>query len=889
MTHSISPKTDITIGILTILALSSGACALAYEILFSRALSTVMGDMFYVNATLLATFLVGLGLGAKCARRWTGSLPFFEILTGLYALVLPSMMKWLSTQPIMLGISASPALTVFATIAFIALPAILIGFSLPLFSAFIKYRQIDSLSFRGVYIAYNLGAVFSVLAVELVLVRLFGIRLSLALVGCLNIVNGLVIIITRATPPEAPCAAPKAIPRRTVLALALASFCSAIFQMFFLKLTYHFFYPQAENFAIGLSIILSGIFLGSWLASKVRIPFETYLIAGAFLLGLIYVDYYPLLKLFKAFLPWSKNSAFCNLSFKLAFGCLFALGPMIVFGALIPALMDTEKDVAGESGYLLFVSSVANAAGYLAYVFIVHPLLPAGAMLACLSAILLISSLVVAKFKWSRFQLIVASISICLAIILPFIWRESYFYLARKILEFDRRDYVKIFKSGPDSATLVRTYWDFEWICYNGHPSIYVMKNGRINPAEMVSGIIPALYAPRFKKALVIGLGTGITSGSLSLIFESTDVVDLNRAFFKLLPRVSYANFDVKGNQSVTLHCADGRSFLIGKEGLYDVILNTAEAPDYYSAQKLYTLEFYERVVKALKPDGVFCTWLSSDEMSEPGVLLILSALHRHFRYCDLRVLENSYCQLTCSNLPLHTRKFSELSIRGELVKQLQQSIPDFDLDEYFQDIRISENLFEHFTPEVKRENTDDYPALEFSAVRGTQLGAMGDNLFCQPEKQRLMNIDIVRKDQARDAPRLARRARVFDKIGKRYYSNSFRPVMLSDRNLAAHFLLWRVDRLLAQDARSPAAGRILDEVLRINPDAAEAYNYLGKLKQSMGNLDEAIKDYRKALQLNPDFVEARDNLKSAMQQKEKGQPLQHIDSMHFSCPISRG
>ena len=57
------------IGILTALALLSGCCGLAYEVLYLRALTTLLGDMLVVHAALLSTFLVGIGLGAKLAQR----------------------------------------------------------------------------------------------------------------------------------------------------------------------------------------------------------------------------------------------------------------------------------------------------------------------------------------------------------------------------------------------------------------------------------------------------------------------------------------------------------------------------------------------------------------------------------------------------------------------------------------------------------------------------------------------------------------------------------------------------------------------------------------------------------------------------------------------------
>ena len=215
--------------------------------------------------------------------------------------------------------------------------------------------------------------------------------------------------------------------------------------------------------------------------------------------------------------------------------------------------------------------------------------------------------------------------------------------------------WIEVFKSGAESATLVKEddYW---WVSYNGHPSIEVQSDGEVNVAETISGVIPALSAPRLEKALVLGLGTGITAGATASIFESTDVVEINNAFYDMMPQLAHANLNIGTNPAADLYLADGRSFLVGKEGLYDAIVNSIPAPTYYSASKIYTIEFYERVSEALKPDGVFCAWLSSWNMSEKGLQAILSAIHRSFEYCDLRLMTRGYYMTTCANQPVEPR-----------------------------------------------------------------------------------------------------------------------------------------------------------------------------------------------------------------------------------------
>ena len=59
-------------------------------------------------------------------------------------------------------------------------------------------------------------------------------------------------------------------------------------------------------------------------------------------------------------------------------------------------------------------------------------------------------------------------------------------------------------------------------------------------------------------------------------------------------------------------------------------------------------------------------------------------------------------------------------------------------------------------------------------------------------------------------------------------------------------------------------------KALQIKPDNAEAHNNLGNALYDKGQLDEAITEYRKALQIKPDYAEAHNNLGNAL--SEKGQ-----------------
>jgi hypothetical protein len=155
-----------------------------------------------------------------------------------------------------------------------------------------------------------------------------------------------------------------------------------------------------------------------------------------------------------------------------------------------------------------------------------------------------------------------------------------------------------------------------------------------------------------------------------------------------------------------------------------------------------------------------------------------------------LRLLMGMYYMATCSNQPIHARRFSELSVPGDLVREIRANIPGFYMDEYFEDIRLSENLFEHFVPTVNKENTDDYPILEFMLVQNYQLGRMGSDLFF--EQQDLLNIDAVRQQEMVDAVRLVRRAGVFCRFNPYYFERNFLPALRRDPDTWASWVAWQ-------------------------------------------------------------------------------------------------
>jgi spermidine synthase len=763
------------------LALFSGGCALAYEVLYLRALTTVFGDMFYVHAALLSMFLVGVGFGAKVASRYHRFLPALEIATGAYAFALPGILKWLSFAPFLDSVVSSPTLTILFTAGLIASPGVMIGFSIPLFSGYIKAVTGGGPAFRFVYWAYNLGALMAILIVEFVMLRKFGVQWSLLAIGCLNIFNGLALLALNTSSLPMPKVKPRRFERKLLVALGMASFASACFQMFLLKLSYLVFHPHRENFAVILAVTLLGICLGNWIAMRFRLSFETLTAAIPVAIGLVFAAYLPILAAFQHTAPMVEHSELLIFVHKLSFGCVYGLAPLTLFGALIPALMRQEGAVEEESGLLLWVSGCANAAGYLAFVLILHPFLSAKVLLLFLALLGLAASFHAVSFRLTRFQAFMMGGGLVPLTLMIICWRDANFYTANWRKELKPEDTVTVFKSGAESATLMRRP-NLERVSYNGHRSVIATENGRVNFDEVVVGIIPALSAPRREEGLVLALGTGISAGAMATFFSHTDVVEINRGFLKMMLELGHANFGLAENLSAEIHIADGRTFLIGKENRYDAILNSIPSPVFYSASKIYTVEFYERIVQALKPDGVFCTWFAVGDFSEEGTLTVLSALRKHFLFCDLRMIRQSYYMVTCSNRRVKPRRFSELNASPAMLQEIADATSGIRLDELFEDMRLSPNVFDHFTPIVARENTDDHPVLEFLILRRFRTRQMGSDFFISNQDR--LNIDALKAHEPGDFARIARRAAIFNRFGPEYFQQWYLPLLQSDTNV---------------------------------------------------------------------------------------------------------
>lgn len=182
----------------------SGFCALALEVLWTRMLILLLGTSIYAFSAMLASFLVGIGLGSLVSARWTvpgrlrgSTFCALQVAAGLLAaatleLYLRQGMARLDEAYLYSPIqSASDFLALFGLSAGIILPVTLLyGMMFPLAIRIADSRATGT-SVGTIYTFNTVGSVLGSLACGFVLIPALGTRNTLYLVCLVHIALGL--------------------------------------------------------------------------------------------------------------------------------------------------------------------------------------------------------------------------------------------------------------------------------------------------------------------------------------------------------------------------------------------------------------------------------------------------------------------------------------------------------------------------------------------------------------------------------------------------------------------------------------------------------------------------------------------------------------------------
>lgn len=512
-------------------------------------------------------------------------------------------------------------------------------------------------------------------------------------------------------------------------------------------------------YTIMLTTFLLGLTLGAWLAtrflSKVTLPL---LAAGLCQLAIALATYgsvflveempFWYLQVYETFSPSPRG--LLSLQFLLAMGLMIL--PTIGLGAMFPitinGLNPSGQKTARIVGWAYALNTVGGIAGsVLAGFWLVPQFGSQNTLLGgiAINTLLGVAALVTVNAGPRRFRVTAAAILLIGCAVLfgstprwdpavmssgVFRYVRDYFGLSRDAFRERARKItgeVLQFDEGLTCTITVFRNPECRSLLVNGKPDAST-PSGLANPfdtnapapllelpTQTLVGQIPLLLAPRRDDVLLIGLGSGITLGSvLTHPVKKVECIELEKAVVRASTFFEDFNRRPLADPRTELIVNDARNHLLVTDRKYDVIISEPSNPWIPGAANLFTREFFEITRSKLQSNGVFCQWIQVYELQPAHFQTLLRTFTSVFPNAHLfRVNVDTILVGSVGPQPIDVQEVAARltpAVRGDLER-----------------IRIGgvEDLLAHYWvggDELKRDlggvplNTDDNMFIEFAA-----------------------------------------------------------------------------------------------------------------------------------------------------------------------------
>jgi spermidine synthase len=741
----------------------SGATGLLYEVAWIRMAGTILGNTTQAVGTVVGVFMGGLALGAwlggrAADRRGGGALLalYGRLEAGVAgtALAVPLLLAaaeplfrvlWSALEGAPLAYGVLRALLVALVLI---LPTTLMGATFPVLARFLS-RSVESAAGEAgrAYAVNTFGGVLGTLAAGFVLVPDLGLRATILVAAACNLAIGIASLrlARRAAPAEA--VEPDAPAARAPLALAvsaLSGFASLVYEVAWTRSLVLSLGSTVHAFTVVLTAFILGLALGSALASLLLPRFRTPgpalagIQAAVALAAIALLPYLGDLPLRVAPALESVRHSFGRvLLAEFAVAGLFVLGPSILLGAVFPFVCRLALEARGAVGRSVAAVYTANTlgciAGSVAASFALVPLLGLSrSILAAATLNLALSAGLL--FRRSRPAALLPAAGAVLAWLLVPAWNPkvlasgAYLYGTADVRSARRegrglREYVEA------DTELLGQYWDSYGLVtvHRGRDGVLTMRvNGKADastgPSDRANmhfvGQLPMLQHPAPRRAMLIGLGAGLTLQAMaSHPVERVDCVDISGAVVRAAGHFREANGGVLDRPNVRLVVADGRNALrFGREP-YDVIVSQPSNLWISGMANLFTRDFFEEASARLAPGGVFGQWLHAYALATDDFREVLRTFFDVFPHGSLwEIFPGSDYVL------IGTREPARLSLAA-LEERLASTRA---LEEYLEPPRAA-SLLGHLVTDADgaraaagpgRRITDDRCAIEYRAPR---------------------------------------------------------------------------------------------------------------------------------------------------------------------------
>jgi spermidine synthase len=656
------------------LFLASGFSAVAYQVVLSRYVQLVVGSTAYAVSALLVAFMLGMSAGSALGGRWADRTEhplrlyaLAEGAIGAYCLAFPALFPalqafYLEIAPPIEGPAGPRNLVRFLLgVAAFVLPSFFMGITTPAYTKALAAGRPDmGRRLARLYALNVFGASAGAFVTAYVLVPRLGLVGSIALGAALNaLVCAVAFRLSRPVAIEAREGATEDRPvaRGRLGALLLAALASG-FLSFALEIVWtHLLAILIGNSIYAFGLMLGALLLGLALGARVAEAFAepegrasagigaSQMLAGVAVLATLGVwDGVP-----AVFLAFARSSPTFLLMETVRFAVAFALMllPTALIGMAFPLVMRCVGTSASRFGrrvgLVYAVNTLGAVGGAILGSYWILPALGSLGSLRLLGALLLVTGafalvlLSAGRWRWAAAAAGLAGAVLGAAV--PVTWDlnalnvAAAIYLGRSTsgqgqLVFKRED-------PTGGLTTVVESRGVKTLLTNGK---FQGDDSEEVPIQHRLANLPTLFTPGRERALVIGLGTGVTLASLAAHgFERTVCAELSLPIVEAA-RVHFGgvNGGVLGWPSVELVRDDGRSVLLERDDLYDVVSVEVTTIWFAGVGAIYSDDFYRLVSRRLKRHGVLLQWFPIHHLSARNLFMVVNTVRSVFPHVSV-------------------------------------------------------------------------------------------------------------------------------------------------------------------------------------------------------------------------------------------------------------
>lgn len=683
---------------------ASGFAALGYQIAWTQQAAVWLGHEAAAVLAVVAAFFGGLAIGAlvlgpridasALPARWYAAC---EAAIGLWSLALAFLIAPASRALLDLT-GAQPSAAWQWSVAFfgtflLLLPATAaMGATLPAMERVLARMQREGSSIAALYAGNTFGAVAGVLSAAFWLVPAFGLVSTSVVCAVLNLscaVAALKLFSGGAAQPPARSS-------RGLWLLAATGFLGIGYEVLVVRVLSEVAENTVYTFAMLLAVYLVGTALGAAAYTRRQLVRERllWMLAAACLLGTASLWGAEALKslTLRALGP----SMAAALAAEAVIAVAAFLLPTFMMGMVFSELSTSARTAGVSFGRALGVNTLGAAAAPLVFGVLLLPAIgPKLALLLVVAGYLALSLRARGSPEWWA----TATAALLLAGFAP---RLAF-------VDVPEAGRIALYKEGAMAA--VSVVEDAQGVARLRIDNRQQEGTSATLIADSRQALLPLLLLPSLRRALFLGLGTGVTASAA--VEDPALEVDA----VELLPEVIEASaYFRRGPANPRLHlmAADARRYVRATSARYDLIVSDNFHPARSGSGSLYTVEHFAAVRERLVPGGLFCQWLPLHQLD----LETLRSIVRTF----VAAYPDAFAMLATNSLDTPVVGLVALKDGSRFDPHRTRARPEFGIDD---DLALLGSFFAgpsslaRFAGDAPL-NTDDRPVVAYSAPRIT-------------------------------------------------------------------------------------------------------------------------------------------------------------------------